>query len=51
MSLTDDEAYAVNAYISAQGGIIGETDEMNTEARPAVEISNHNNSISQRTEP
>ncbi len=42
MSLTDDEAYAVTAYILALNGIIPEDAEMNAETLPKVEMPNRN---------
>ncbi len=40
MSLTNDEVYAVSAYILARNGIIGETDRMDATTLPAVEMPN-----------
>jgi cytochrome c len=39
-SLTDDEVYAVTAYLLRQNGIIGEDDEMNARTLPAVRMPN-----------
>lgn len=51
MSLTDGETYTVDVSISAQSDTIGETDEMNAQALPAVDISNRKDFISQWPEP
>jgi cytochrome c len=40
MSLTDDEVYAVSAYILFQGGIIEETHELNAQSLPQVQMPN-----------
>lgn len=40
MSLTDDEVYAVSAFVLALNGIIGEDDEMNAETLPKVQMPN-----------
>jgi S-disulfanyl-L-cysteine oxidoreductase SoxD len=39
-SLTDDETYAVTAYLLQQNGIIGEGDEMNAQTLPRVQMPN-----------
>ena len=39
-SLTDDEVYALTAYLLALNGIIGETDEINAETLPKVKMPN-----------
>ena len=39
-SLTDDQVYAVCAYILSLNGIIGESDTMNAETLPAVRMPN-----------
>src|SRR3954469_21607351 len=39
-SLTDDEVYAVTAYILAQNKIIGEKDVMNAQTLPKVKMPN-----------
>jgi mono/diheme cytochrome c family protein len=39
-SLTDDQIYAVCAYILSLNGIIGENDTMNAETLPAVRMPN-----------
>jgi len=46
MSLTDDEVYAVSAYILALNGIIGETDRLDAETLPAVEMPNKDGFVS-----
>ncbi len=46
MSLTDDEVYAVSAYILARDGIIRETDRMDASTLPAVEMPNRDGFIS-----
>lgn len=46
MSLTDDEVYAVSAYILALNGIIRETDRMDADTLPAVEMPNKDGFIS-----
>ena len=51
MSLTDNEVYAVSAYILAQNGIIGETDEMNAETLPAVQMPNREGFVGHWPEP
>ncbi|MCK9485545.1 MAG: c-type cytochrome [Dehalococcoidia bacterium] len=42
-SLTDDEVYAVVAWLLAEEGIIEEDAELNAETLPAVEMPNRNN--------
>jgi len=44
-SLTNDEVYAVSAYILALNGIIGENDEMNATTLPKVAMPNRNGFI------
>ena len=44
-SLTNDEVYAVTAYLLHQNGIIGETDEMNAQTLPKVKMPNRDNFI------
>jgi len=44
-SLSDDEVYAVTAYLLHQNGIIGEMDEMNAHTLPAVTMPNRDNFI------
>ena len=44
-SLTDDEAYAVTAYLLQLNGIIGENDEMNAQTLPKVKMPNQPNFI------
>ena len=39
-SLTDDETYALTAYILAQNKLIGETEAMNAETLPKVKMPN-----------
>ena len=39
-SLTDDQVYAVSAYILLMNGIIGENEEMNAKTLPAVLMPN-----------
>jgi mono/diheme cytochrome c family protein len=39
-SLTNDEVYAVTAYILSKGNIIGANEEMNAETLPKVEMPN-----------
>jgi mono/diheme cytochrome c family protein len=40
-SLTDDEVYALSAFILAKNKLIGETDTMNAETLPKVRMPNH----------
>ncbi|MDW4550274.1 c-type cytochrome [Defluviimonas sp. D31] len=42
-SLSDDEAYALAAFILAANGVIGEGDEMNAESLPKVVMPNRDN--------
>src|SRR6266481_4311279 len=44
-SLTDDEVYAVTAYLLNLNGIIGEQDEMNAQTLPKVKMPNQSNFI------
>jgi cytochrome c len=44
-SLTDDETYALTAYLLNLNGIIGEQDEMNAGTLPRVTMPNHANFI------
>lgn len=44
-SLTDDEVYALTAYILAQNKLIGETETMNAETLPKVKMPNRDNFI------
>ena len=44
-SLTDDEVYAVTAYLLSLNGIIGENDEMNAQTLPKVRMPNQVNFI------
>jgi cytochrome c len=44
-SLTDDEVYAVTAYLLNLNGIIGEGDEMNSQTLPKVKMPNQTNFI------
>jgi cytochrome c len=44
-SLTDDEVYAVTAYLLNQNGIIGEHDELNARTLPQVRMPNRDNFI------
>jgi cytochrome c len=44
-SLTDDEVYAVTAYILAQNGIIAETVQMNAQTLPQVKMPNRDGFI------
>src|SRR6266436_1644780 len=45
-TLTDDEAYALTAYILALNKIIGENDVMNAETLPKVKMPNRDGFIS-----
>ena len=45
-SLTDDEVYAVTAFILAENGIIGDDAEMNAKTLPQVEMPNRGGFIS-----
>jgi S-disulfanyl-L-cysteine oxidoreductase SoxD len=44
-SLTDEEVYAVTAYLLNLNGIIGDTDEMNAQTLPRVTMPNRTNFI------
>ncbi len=44
-SLTNDEVYAVTAYLLHLNGIIGESDEMNAQTLPKVPMPNRDNFI------
>jgi len=44
-SLTNDEVYALTAFILAKNRLIGETDTMNAETLPKVRMPNHNGFI------
>jgi len=44
-SLSDDEVYAVTAYLLLLNGIIGESDVMNAETLPKVKMPNRHNFI------
>ncbi len=44
-TLTDDEVYALSAYILALNKIIGETDVMNAQTLPKVKMPNRDNFI------
>ena len=44
-SLTDDEVYALTAYILAQNKLIGEKDVMNAQTLPKVRMPNRDNFI------
>src|SRR5919201_3311013 len=44
-SLTDDEVYAVTAYLLQLNGIIGESDEMNGQTLPKVTMPNRGNFV------
>ena len=44
-SLTDDEVYAVTAYLLSLNGIIGEHDEINARTLPAVRMPNRDSFI------
>jgi len=45
-TLTDDEVYALTAYILALNKIIGEDDVMNAETLPKVKMPNRDGFIS-----
>lgn len=45
-SLTDDEVYAVTAFILAENGIVPDDTEMNAETLPAVEMPNRDGFVS-----
>ena len=42
-SLTNDEVYALTAYLLHQNGIIADTDEMNAQTLPKVKMPNRDN--------
>jgi S-disulfanyl-L-cysteine oxidoreductase SoxD len=44
-TLSDDDVYAVTAYLLYLNGIIGETDEMNAQTLPKVKMPNRDNFI------
>jgi len=44
-SLSNDEVYAVTAYLLQINGIIGEQDEMNAQTLPKVKMPNQANFI------
>ena len=44
-SLSDDEVYAITAYLLSLNGIIGENDEMNASTLPKVKMPNQDNFI------
>ena len=44
-TLTDDEVYALTAYILALNKLIGENDVMNAETLPKVKMPNRDNFI------
>jgi len=44
-TLTDDEVYALTAYILALNKLIGENDEMNADTLPKVQMPNRNGFI------
>lgn len=44
-SLTDDEVYAVTAFILAEGNVIGKSDVMDAKSLPKVEMPNHDGFI------
>jgi cytochrome c len=44
-SLSDDEVYALTAYILAQNKLIGETEAMNAQTLPKVKMPNRDNFI------
>jgi cytochrome c len=44
-SLSDNEVYAVTAYLLNLNGIIGENDEMNAQTLPKVKMPNQSNFI------
>jgi S-disulfanyl-L-cysteine oxidoreductase SoxD len=45
-SLTDQEVYALTAYLLARNKIIGENDTMNAESLPKVQMPNRNGFVS-----
>jgi hypothetical protein len=44
-SLTDDEVYALTAYILAENKLIGATDMMDAQTLPKVKMPNRDNFI------
>jgi len=44
-SLTNDEVYAITAYILAENKLIGPTDVMNAQTLPKVKMPNADNFI------
>jgi S-disulfanyl-L-cysteine oxidoreductase SoxD len=44
-SLTNDEVYALTAYLLHQNGVVAETDEMNAQTLPRVTMPNRDNFI------
>ena len=44
-SLSNDEVYAITAYLLHLNGIIGENEEMNAQALPKVKMPNQSNFI------
>ena len=44
-SLTDDEVYALTAYILAENKLIGANDTMNAQTLPKVKMPNRDNFI------
>jgi mono/diheme cytochrome c family protein len=44
-TLTNDEVYALTAYLLQQNGIIGERDEMNAQSLPKVKMPNRDNFV------
>ena len=50
-TLTDDEVYAVTAYVLFLNGIIGESDDMNAQSLPRVEMPNRDGFIPSYPEP
>ena len=51
MSLTDEEAYALTAYLLAVNGIIDEGEQMNATTLPRVEMPNRDNFVWAYQEP
>ena len=50
-TLTDDEVYAVTAYVLFLNGIIGASDDMNAQSLPRVEMPNRDGFIPSYPEP
>ena len=44
-TLTNDEVYALTAYLLNLNGIIGERDEMNAQTLPKVKMPNRDNFV------